>query len=323
MAARATQHSAQVLRAWQSALPTPPAHRRPIVSSLIWSLSSPSASLPYLKPTPWPTPALSQVAKRGMATLSKAKNFKTQESEDESLARFHRAVRDESESTIDMWSLPLETLDVHIPSFPARVKNATLGDHLALLRDNFLNFLKNISSMRRLAQENAFPGRETFSARSFQIFQTKSTKDDAWVAPLRGVILENYKRLNNAIADGDSKAIASLTTGEYAKSALRKLRSLHSVGSTAAYRWRLVSQPSPVCIVSIRAIDGHLGLQPLRAGNPLYVNVLARFETIQSLTRRGVASTTEPKRVVEHLLFEKRMWYDTPWVIKEQLYVDR
>ncbi|KAH9003415.1 hypothetical protein EDB86DRAFT_3073196 [Lactarius hatsudake] len=272
MAARATQHSAQVLRAWQSALPTPPAHRRPIVSSLIWSLSSPSASLPYLKPTPWPTPALSQVAKRGMATLSKAKNFKSQESEDESLARFHRAIRDESESTIDMWSLPLETLESRTPDL---------------------------------------------------IFQTKSTKDDAWVAPLRGIILENYRRVNNAIADGDSKAIASLTTGEYAKSALRKLRSLHSAGSTAAYRWRLVSQPSPVCIISIRAIDGHLSLQPLRAGNPLYVNVLARFETIQSLTRRGVASTTEPKRVVEHLLFEKRMWYDTPWVIKEQLYVDR
>lgn len=258
-----------------------------------------------------------------MATLPKSNNVKTQESEDESLARFHRAVRDESESTIDMWSLPLETLDVHIPSFPARVENATLRDHLALLRDNFLNTLKSISSMRRLAQENAFPGRETSSASSFQIFQTKSTKDNAWVAPLRGILLENYKRMNDAIAEGDSKTIASLTSGEYARSALRKLRSLHPAGSTTVYRWRLVSQPSPVCIVSIRAIDGHLGLQPLRTGNPLYVNVLARFETIQSLTRRGVASTTEPKRVVEHLLFEKRMWYDTPWVIKEQLRVDR
>jgi protein MBA1 len=55
--------------------------------------------------------------------------------------------------------------------------------------------------MRRLAQENAFPGRETLSTRSFQIFQTKSTKDDAWVAPLRGILFENYKRINNAIAE--------------------------------------------------------------------------------------------------------------------------
>jgi len=175
--------------------------------------------------------------------------------------------------------------------------------------------------MRRLAQENSFPGRETLSARSFQIFQTKSTKDDAWVAPLRGILFENYKRINNAIAEGDSKTIASLTTGDFTKSALRKLRTLHPAGSTSAYRWRLVEQPSPVCIVSIRATEGHLG--HIRFGNLLYVNVLARFETIQSLTKRGVASTTEPKRVVEHLVFEKRMWYDTPWVVKEQLYVDR
>jgi hypothetical protein len=51
-----------------------------------------------------------------MATLQKPNQFKIQESEDESLARFYRAVRDESESNIDMWSLPLETLGVcHLP----------------------------------------------------------------------------------------------------------------------------------------------------------------------------------------------------------------
>ena len=55
--------------------------------------------------------------------------------------------------------------------------------------------------MRSLAQENAFPGRETLSARSLQVFQAKSTKDDAWVAPLRGILFENYKRINNAIAE--------------------------------------------------------------------------------------------------------------------------
>jgi len=258
-----------------------------------------------------------------MSTIPKSTTVKIQDSDDEALARFHRAVRDESGSYLDMWSLPLETLDVHIPSFPARVKNATLRDHVALLRDNFLNTLKNISSMRKLAQENAFPRRETPSARSFQIFQATSTKDSAWVAPLRRTLLENYKRVNSAIAEGDSKLLTSLTTHEFAKSASRRLRSLHPAGSSASYRWRLVSQPSPVRIVSIRAVEGHLGLQPLRMGNHLYVNVIARFETIQSLTRRGVASTVEPKRIVEHLLFEKRMWYDTPWVIKEQLHIDR
>jgi hypothetical protein len=55
--------------------------------------------------------------------------------------------------------------------------------------------------MRKIAQENAFPGRDTLSARSFQIFQATSTKDSAWVAPMRGILLENYRRVNNAIAE--------------------------------------------------------------------------------------------------------------------------
>jgi protein MBA1 len=58
-----------------------------------------------------------------------------------------------------------------------------------------------ISSMRKLAKENAFPGREIATARSFQIFQATSTKDSAWVAPLRRILLENYKRVNNVIAE--------------------------------------------------------------------------------------------------------------------------
>lgn len=58
-----------------------------------------------------------------------------------------------------------------------------------------------IFSMRKLAQENSFPGQETQSARSFQIFQATSAKDSAWVAPLRAILLENYKRVNNAIAE--------------------------------------------------------------------------------------------------------------------------
>jgi hypothetical protein len=48
-----------------------------------------------------------------MATLPQTQ---TQESEDESLARFHRAVRD-NEMKIDLWALPLETLGVYVTTF--------------------------------------------------------------------------------------------------------------------------------------------------------------------------------------------------------------
>lgn len=44
--------------------------------------------------------------------MQASKHSKPVESEEDSLARFHRAVRDESESFIDMWSLPMETLGV-------------------------------------------------------------------------------------------------------------------------------------------------------------------------------------------------------------------
>ena len=30
--------------------------------------------------------------------------------------------------------------------------------------------------------------------------------------------------------------------------------------------------------------------------------------------------TPEPKRVLEYLVFEKRMWYDGPWVLRDQLW---
>jgi hypothetical protein len=114
MAARVTHYPAQVLRARQSMLPVPPVHRGAMLSSLIWSLSNPSASMPYLslKPTPSPAPAFSQVIKRGMATMPASKHSKPLESDEDALARFHRAVRDENESFVDMWSLPLETLGV-------------------------------------------------------------------------------------------------------------------------------------------------------------------------------------------------------------------
>ena len=114
MSARVTHYPAQVLRARQSMLPVPPVHRGAMLSSLIWSLSNPSASMPYLnsKPTPSPAPAFSQVIKRGMATMPASKQSKEIDDDEAALARFHRAVRDESESFIDMWSLPLETLGV-------------------------------------------------------------------------------------------------------------------------------------------------------------------------------------------------------------------
>lgn len=124
MTARVAQCSAHALRARQPMLPVPPAHRGAMLSSLIWSLSNPSASLPYLRPAaPSSAPAFPKVIKRGITTVPDSKHLKKEDSDEEALARFHRAVRDESDSFIDMWSLPLETLGAlplfESPRYPA------------------------------------------------------------------------------------------------------------------------------------------------------------------------------------------------------------
>ena len=51
--------------------------------------------------------------------IQKSKQFTAEDSDEEALARFHRAVRDENDSYLDMWSLPLETLGA-LPSLEYR-----------------------------------------------------------------------------------------------------------------------------------------------------------------------------------------------------------
>ena len=43
------------------------------------------------------------------------------------------------------------------------------------------------------------------------------------------------------------------------------------------------------------------------------------METYSKKTGARVGAT-EPKTVVEYLVFQKRMWSDTPWIIRDRLY---
>ena len=111
------------------------------------------------------------------------------------------------------------------------------------------------------------------------------------------------------------------------------------------YVWKLHSEINPAKVVSIRAEPVNQTTSPITFGNRLLVQACVKFETmqvrlvffmccyerftdvseLQSLevyTKRGehVAGDGKPKPVVEYLVFQKRMWYDTPWVVREQLY---
>lgn len=64
-----------------------------------------------------------------MATVQKTQ---IQESEEDSLARLQRALRD-NQTKMDLWSLPLETLGVSPPSH-------TLPDHLGSQIPDFIRY---------------------------------------------------------------------------------------------------------------------------------------------------------------------------------------
>jgi len=85
----------------------------------------------------------------------------------------------------------------------------------------------------------------------------------------------------------------------------------------------------------MRAVPGHFGTNEPAAGNRLVVQILVRFETLQSLemqNRHGqrllsngnVASPSdpppEPRRVLEYIVFENKMWYPDGWIIRDQVY---
>ena len=52
--------------------------------------------------------------------------------------------------------------------------------------------------------------------------------------------------------------------------------------------------------------------------------LIVAFQTLHVYDRAGKlvkdAGQTTPKRVVEHLVFEKRLWYNMPWMIKDRIF---
>lgn len=46
------------------------------------------------------------------------------------------------------------------------------------------------------------------------------------------------------------------------------------------------------------------------------------LQSLEVYSKRGtlLRGQSEPKPVVEYLVLQKRMWYDTPWTIRDRLY---
>ncbi|KAG5341350.1 hypothetical protein C0989_011229 [Termitomyces sp. Mn162] len=239
----------------------------------------------------------------------------TEMTEEEQLAQLERAMTmSQLNPTRDIWGQSMETL-AFLTSF--------------------------ISSMLTLAGDNAIPGVDLSGDRWWHRFiirwpwrlaTTTSVAESSWLSPLRKSALDTYCKLNTALAKRDDQTIKELASSTYQDQILRLRKKQRW---DCKYFWHFHKEVTPARVLSIRAAPGYLAIDPPKFGNRNAVQALVRIDTEQSLeiyTDLGVplhtpaakhvkgGSTAEPVRVTEYLVFEKKMWYDGPWVIREQLW---
>ncbi|KAI0763441.1 hypothetical protein BD413DRAFT_582389 [Trametes elegans] len=268
-------------------------------------------------------PSTSRKAGKAVTPQKAAQDSTAQERQtEEELRNIETLHRLTETNEVDVSSAPLELMDVHIPSLRSHKPGATFSDHLKAFTQAQRNWLLNARAMYQIASTKSIPGVEVKSPWSFKIFSAQSTKPNAWLAPFRQGALEAYKRVNEAIAARDEKTIKTLTAGEQQLAYMKLIRSQDPRYLNV---WRFHGERTPCKVVSIRAIEAYYGSKAPRMGSRLAVQAVVRFDTLQSIEtyskKTGArVGETEPKPVVEYLVFQKRMWYTSPWVIRDRLY---
>ncbi|KAI0697506.1 hypothetical protein C8T65DRAFT_743169 [Cerioporus squamosus] len=277
------------------------------------------------KPAVHATAPPSTSRKAGKATTPQQaakEDTATERSTEDDLKSIEALHRMTETNDVDISSAPLELLDVHVPTWKSSKEGATILDHLRAVLQTQRNWLHNVIAMYRIAKTRSIPGVKVKSPWSWQLFATQSTKPDAWMAPFRRAALEVYKQVNEAIAARDEKTIKTLTGGQQQ---LEYIRLIRSQDPRYVNVWKFHGERNPCRVVSIRAIEAYYGVKPPRMGSRLAVQAVVRFDTLQSVEtyskKTGArVGESQPKPVVEYLVFQKRMWYDSPWVIRDRLY---
>ncbi|PIL23308.1 hypothetical protein GSI_14619 [Ganoderma sinense ZZ0214-1] len=258
----------------------------------------------------------------GKAQTSKdgaAEKTRTMEDELKSVEALYRM---SETNEVDVSSAPLDLMDVMVPSLRSQKDGATLGDHFRAFVQTQRNWFFNIRSLYRMANANSIPGVKVKSAWSTQLFATSSTKPTAWLTPFRQAALEVYKQANEAVAARDEKTIKLLSAGAQQREYTKLIR---SQDPRYVNVWKFHGERNPSRVVSIRALEAYYGAKPPRMGSRLAVQAVVRFDTMQSVEtyskKTGArVGETQARPVTEYLVFQKRMWYDSPWVIRDRLY---
>ncbi|EKM77316.1 hypothetical protein AGABI1DRAFT_77305 [Agaricus bisporus var. burnettii JB137-S8] len=247
--------------------------------------------------------------------------------------------------TADVWGQKVDTLDVMIPhNLSSHFRHHGLRGFWSRYWQNRGNDLKNMIGLYALASHNSIPGVATDSDPwytrwflwPFYSFTAQSTNKTSWLTTCRRHMLDSYKNLNMAIAKSDIKEIKRRAVDTYQVETLAAHKKKQKSG--LAYVWRLHKEVKPAQILSLRVIEGYLSPEEPKFGSRLMVHALVKFDTEQSLEiydqqcnplhkpAKGAFKTwdgmleAEKKRVIQYLVMEKRMWYDGPWLIREQVW---
>lgn len=242
-------------------------------------------------------------------------------SADEIIKRLEMVKLMEKQLPYDPWAQSVQTFDLTIPSLLSKKKDAALTDHLQAAGSAFRNWARNIMSMRMMAGDKGFPGIAKTSQWSPQIFRAQSTSDSAWVAPLRRMALDTYTKLNRAVAERDEETVKELSIGDMRAHYVKLVR---QQDPSRRYVWNYLGERTPCRLLSVRSVPAHMGKVVPNNGSRLLTQILVRFDTLQSLdiySKKGnLLHKQDPRAVVEHLVLQKRMWYDSPWVVRDVLY---
>lgn len=135
-------------------------------------------------------------------------------------------------------------------------------------------------------------------------------------------------------SSGNERQLKLLTAYEYEEHAMELLQRNVRRTPDRSYTWRLIEEIEPVQIVSIRANVLYIAPEEPAQGNRLMVQLTARFETLQELVVRNKKGeillpdgtpaekgyTPPPRRVVEYLVFENKMFYNDGWYVRDQMF---
>ncbi|KIY70712.1 hypothetical protein CYLTODRAFT_419534 [Cylindrobasidium torrendii FP15055 ss-10] len=231
---------------------------------------------------------------------------------------------------LDPWNFEVDALDYMLPY--------KIGFSTQVLGDRIENRIKNALALYNMAANNAFAGTkvpmDTFIDRYMSVPSKALGGGKAWLDGTKAEILSSYKTLMEAIASRKNRDIKLLTTAGFRDAAIERSRA--NAKNTCI--WTMHSA-APLRILSIRVMEGNLDEREPAFGNRLIAHVLARVETEQSLeiysprgktlhepldpeapVKMGERVPAKRRNVVEYLAFEKRMWIDKPWTVREQMW---